>query len=302
MFILTLCTTFALFGLADHSPRTVQQQAALDSMVDVGSHRLHFRIIRGKGPVILLEHGGGDTIKTWESLAPQLAAKTGCTVVAYDRAGFGDSDLPTSPYDIRQEVADLWRALQSLGFTQSLLLAGHSYGGWMIQLFANEHPSAVLGCLFIDPGTADFVDAIGGPRAFWKYPEEQVPFLKALGGIDALTKDQSKPLPETLTKAEKALVRLLRGFPDMIAVMRTVPFPKTAVVRVITKGKPFWPTPGWDPEWRASHERLVASVPHGRLIVAERSGHGIPQEQPDLIIEVIQEMLQPRSGSQTGSL
>jgi pimeloyl-ACP methyl ester carboxylesterase len=170
-------------------------------------------------------------------------------------------------------------------------LAGHSYGGWMIQLLAHEHPNAVLGCLFIDPGTASFVDAIGGPRAFLNYTEQRLPFLKTLGGLDALLNDQSKPLPETLGKFEKAFVRFVRGFPRMIAVMRTVPYPKTGTVRVITKGKPFWPVPEWDTAWRASHERLAASVPGARVIVAERSGHLIPINQPELIIEVIQEML-----------
>jgi pimeloyl-ACP methyl ester carboxylesterase len=64
----------------------------------------------------------------WNALAPRLAQETGATVIAYDRAGFGKSDLPETKYDLREDTAALWRGLGTLGLDRNLILVGHSYG------------------------------------------------------------------------------------------------------------------------------------------------------------------------------
>ena len=84
--IITLITTL---GTA-----AIQSAQAVEKLVDVGGYNLNFRIIPGQGPAILLESGGGMDANEWNALAPRLAADTGATVIAYDRAGFGKSDLP----------------------------------------------------------------------------------------------------------------------------------------------------------------------------------------------------------------
>ncbi|MEO8451552.1 MAG: alpha/beta fold hydrolase [Gemmatimonadota bacterium] len=134
-----------------------------DTMIDVGGHRLHFRIIQGHGATIVLASGGGMNATQWDSLAPNLARSTGATVVAYDRAGFGTSDASDAAYDIHREAGDLWSALERLGLDGSLVLVGHSYGGFLIEALAAQHPSAVRGLVFVDPNTAHFIAATGGP-------------------------------------------------------------------------------------------------------------------------------------------
>src|SRR5713226_3222715 len=62
-----------------------------DALVDVGGYRLHFRVVDGRSPTIVLESGGGADSSEWSSLQPQLARLTGLAVVSYDRAGFGES-------------------------------------------------------------------------------------------------------------------------------------------------------------------------------------------------------------------
>jgi pimeloyl-ACP methyl ester carboxylesterase len=61
------------------------------------------------------------------------------------------------------------------------------------------------------------------------------------------------------------------------------------------------PPPDWPPErevrllatWREVQAELATHSPHGRLIVAEKSGHNIQQYRPDLIIEAIHEVWSP---------
>jgi len=43
--------------------------------------------------------------------------------------------------------------------------------------------------------------------------------------------------------------------------------------------------------WLPLQEDLAALVPGGRLVVAERSGHFIPGDQPELVIAAIRQVV-----------
>src|SRR4030042_4183716 len=94
--LLALAITTPVTTLAAASGQSVQ---GVERLVDVGGYNLYFRIIPGQGPAILLESGGGMDSTEWNALAPRLARETGATALAYDRAGFGKSDLPETKYD-----------------------------------------------------------------------------------------------------------------------------------------------------------------------------------------------------------
>jgi pimeloyl-ACP methyl ester carboxylesterase len=251
---------------------------AVDSLLDVGDYQLHFRVYPGSEPAVLLESGGGADASYWNYLAPTLARETGAAIITYDRAGYGKSDLPNTPYDIRQEVAALWRGLEQLGFTKSLILLGHSYGGMLILVEAYEHPEAVRGLVFLDAMNVEFIDAIGGVQALINHPLSQHPF-------DQLDK-------EKLTKLQLAALRVEDGLPGTVKYMRTLSIPQHIPVRVITAGIPWWPKPEENLAWRESHELLAASVKDGKLLVAERSTHLVPDEQPEIIVDTVKELVQ----------
>jgi pimeloyl-ACP methyl ester carboxylesterase len=206
-----------------------QSAQAVEKSVDVGGYNLNFRIIPGQGPAILLESGGGMDSTEWNALAPRLAQETGATVIAYDRAGFGKSDLPETKYDLREDTAALWRGLRTLGLDQNLILVGHSYGGFLIRFEAAEHPETVRGVVFVDPFTVEFVDMFG------------IEYCNNHPMMGKLPFDISRP--ETLNKWQRASVRMV-GAPgsnlaEKIAVMRKAVIPEGIPVRVITSGTAF---------------------------------------------------------------
>lgn len=272
---LAIMTPFTTLAMAPD-----QSVLAVEKLVDVGGYNLNFRIILGQGPTILLESGGGMDSTEWNALAPRLAQETGATVIAYDRAGFGKSDLPETKYDLREDTAALWRGLQSLGLDRNLILVGHSYGGFLIRFEAAEHPDTVRGVVFVDPFTVEFVETFG------------IEYCNNHPMMGKLPFDTSRP--ETLNKWQRASIRMV-GAPgsnlaEKIAVMRKAAFPGGIPVRVITSGIAFLPKPEEQKAWRESHERLTASVKGAMLIVAEKSGHMIPFSQPDLIVSVVSEV------------
>jgi pimeloyl-ACP methyl ester carboxylesterase len=255
-----------------------QTQESVERQVKVGEYRLNFKVIKGSNLNILLEAGGGMDSTEWTKMAPVLAQKTGATVISYDRAGFGKSDLPETPYDMREEVDWLWQALIQLDLDKNLILAGHSYGGWLIRLIASEHPEAIKGMVFVDPFTNEFVEALG------------VEYLDKHPMAGKLPFDPSQP--EKLSRMQRALLRMVgKGLGPKIEVMRKTSVPPGIPVRIITCGKKFLPKPEEQQAWRKAHEDFAASIEGAVLLVAEKSAHMIPWSQPELIIDTVAEIM-----------
>jgi pimeloyl-ACP methyl ester carboxylesterase len=254
--------------------KTNQEIETIERLIQAGEYRLNFKIIRGENLTILLEAGGGMHSDEWNKLAPELARESGATVVSYDRAGFGKSDLPESPHDMREETDWLWQGLQKLGLNKDLILVGHSFGGWMIRLFASEHSEVIRGLVFVDPFTNEFVDLLS------------VEYLDNHPMAGKLPFDTSQP--EKLSKIQRALIRMVGdGLGPKIEVMRKTSIPSDVPVAVITSGRQFLPKKEEQEAWRLAHEQMTASIKGAVLIVAEDSDHMIPWRQPDLIIEAV---------------
>ena len=45
-------------------------------------------------------------------------------------------------------------------------------------------------------------------------------------------------------------------------------------------------------KWQAYQEEIAGKSSAGRIMVAEASGHGIQVEQPDIIVEAVQQLLE----------
>jgi pimeloyl-ACP methyl ester carboxylesterase len=277
-----LLWTFGVSPAQAAYPLSNQEIETVETLIQVGEYRFNFQVIKGGDLTILLEAGGGMHSAEWSKLAPELASKTGATVVSYDRAGFGKSDLPETPHDMREEVDWLWQGLQKLGLDKNLILVGHSFGGWMIRLFASEHPEAMRGMVFVDPFTNEFVDLLG------------VEYLNNHPMAGKLPFDTSQP--EKLTKIQRALVRMVGdGLGPKIEIMRKTSIPPDIPVVVITSGRQFLPKTEEQEAWRLAHEQLTASIKGATLIVAEESDHMVPWRQPELIIETVMKVIKAAS-------
>jgi pimeloyl-ACP methyl ester carboxylesterase len=259
-------------------PGSQGDRAVIDTLISVGENRLHFQIITGGSPAILLEAGGGMNLTQWVDLAPRLARETGSAIISYDRAGFGESDLPETPHDMKLEAGWLWNALEQIGMTEDLVLVGHSFGGWMIRMEASEHPEAIRGLVFIDPFSNEFVDQLG------------VSYLDNHPLTGKLPFDTSDP--DRLTPLQRAMARMVGdGLGPKIATMRTTVVPDGVPVVIITSGLPMFQKEEDQSAWRQAHEEMAASIEGAVLVVAERSGHMITWSEPDLVVESVKRVL-----------
>jgi pimeloyl-ACP methyl ester carboxylesterase len=261
-----------------------EESALIDTMISVGDFSLHFNIIEGGSPTILLESGGGGDLSRWAHLAPRFARETGATVVSYSRPGFGKSDLPEAPCDMKVEAGWLWKALGKLGLDEDLVLVGFSYGGWMVRLEASMYPEDVVGIVFVDPFSAEFVDILG---------VEYLDDHPMTGKLPFDTSDLSK-----LNKQQKALFRMVGdGLGPKMEIMKKTTVPEDIPVMIIKSALQTLPKVEDQEAWDRAINQMAASIEGAELLVAEESNHMIPFNQPDLVADAVKNIVEKvRSG------
>jgi pimeloyl-ACP methyl ester carboxylesterase len=242
--------------------------ASNSQSLDVGGYALHLRVSPGCAPAVLLEAGGEMDSSEWSALQPEINAVTGSAVVSYDRPGYGDSSLPERNLTLNDEVEALHRALQRLDIPRPVVLVGHSYGAFLVQVYAHRYPEETRGIVLVDPNTVAFMDAIGGPGKL----------------------DLSIP-PDTPPQLARAASREIASFAASIEEARAAPLSKSLPVTVIAAEKRWGPTDQFNDAFAAARKSLVGGLPHGSLVVADGSGHVIPAERPDVVLAAVAVMI-----------
>ncbi len=102
---------------------------------------------QGRGPTVLLLHGGPGLSDYLESLVPELA--DGYDLVRYQQRGVPPSSTE-GPFRVEDHVADAIRVLDQLGLSRVLLL-GHSWGGHLALHLLASHPERFRAALVVDP-------------------------------------------------------------------------------------------------------------------------------------------------------
>src|ERR1700722_19814268 len=101
------------------------------------------------GPTVVLEAGLNNGAASWQRVMPLLAPHV--RVVAYDRAGLGGSAAAPGLVLIDRQIDDLASVITGLA-AGPCVLAGHSWGGILVQLLAFRRPDLVAGLVLVDPG------------------------------------------------------------------------------------------------------------------------------------------------------
>ncbi|MDQ2913922.1 MAG: alpha/beta hydrolase [Chloroflexota bacterium] len=110
--------------------------------------------VAGKGPSLLLIHGGGVDGGTFKKLAAVLASDF--TLVTYDRRGLSRSPRPTnwSQTSIAEQAEDAAGLLRALGVAPAAVL-GQSLGALIALELLLRHPELVRRAILLDPGPID---------------------------------------------------------------------------------------------------------------------------------------------------
>ncbi len=156
MFIALIVVTGALLAgwlwTPDLERRLLEARylAAPGDMQTVDGWRLH---VRDSGPpaapAIVLIHGFGASLQTWDSWATQLSHNY--RVVRFDLPGSGLSPPdPSADYSDARSMKVLLALLDHLGLERASIV-GHSIGGRMAWTFAATHPERVERLVLVSP-------------------------------------------------------------------------------------------------------------------------------------------------------
>jgi len=124
--------------------------------VEVAGLRLHLRDTGPRdAPAIVLLHGFGSSLHTWDAWAALLEADH--RVIRFDLPGFGLTGAdPTGDYTDTRSIAVLAALLDQLDLPRAALI-GNSMGGRIAWAFAAAHPDRVAKLVLVSP------DGFAGP-------------------------------------------------------------------------------------------------------------------------------------------
>ncbi len=134
---------------AVESRRDVRRNPPPGQMLDVEGRRLHLRSLGQGSPVVVLEAGLGGSSVGWCRVQPEVAKFT--RVVSYDRAGMGWSEPASNGRSGAALVEELRMLLRKAGIPPPYVLVGHSFGAYVVELFAASSPNEVAGLVLVDP-------------------------------------------------------------------------------------------------------------------------------------------------------
>ncbi len=250
-----------------------------EKMIDVGSRKLH-GLVYGQGrPAVVLVSGLNSPQTSWDSVVPALAAIT--TVVTYDRAGVGKSEIGDLPAHGERSAQDLHLLLDSLGVPKPVILVGHSFGGFIVRLFASRYPEDVAGIILEEVQHEDNLTEL---RA--------ILHGKDLEAYDQMIADMFSESGNPKTEADYRDITREQ-------VRRSQPLPRVPFVILTCSGRAKAMSPIFSPEAIEAMtkldlelmNRLAALIPRGMQILVGGTGHYIHVDKPQVLIEPTVEMI-----------
>jgi pimeloyl-ACP methyl ester carboxylesterase len=295
-------------------------------MVDVGGYRLHIDCQGDPegSPTVVMDAGQGEPCLTWASVQPEVAGFT--RVCTYDRAGLGWSERGPKPRTAANIVAELRALLTAAGVEPPYVLVGHSAGGLYLRLLAQEIPDQVAGMVLVDAGHEEL--NVRPPESVVKMGKRSLQLggcafriLQMLNSIGLLAFAPGKtssmwfnPIPEEAREtyvgvacsdthwfeaarqeAASAWGIMAEGRAAQMGTLGDIP------LIVLSRGRgQMTKMPGVSAEdaekFNVAQEEMQAELaalsPRGKRIIAEESGHYIQVEQPELVIDAIQEVVE----------
>jgi pimeloyl-ACP methyl ester carboxylesterase len=293
VFLALLCVV-PIATLAQKAGADPNAPPPLGKLVDVGGYRVHLYCIGTGSPTVVIV-GAGFSFN-WGLVQPEVARFT--QVCSYDHSGIGWSD--DGPKDsCLLRVSEVHTALKNAGIKGPYVFVGHSLGGLVARVYAGQYPDEVAGMVFVDhafgfplpppPGDAK-ESPPPAPPATSSIPAggmgiESDPNFSKLSARDR----ELQLWAMAQTRNQTVLRSNIRLVPDCIAeadaLAKEHPLGDKPLVDVSTD------------QFRSSdyvklQGELLSLSQDSKEIIAEKSGHFVIIDRPDVVVDAIRQVVQ----------
>ena len=295
-------------------------------LVDIGDgRRLHLHRAGGDGPSVIFDAGIAASSLSWSRVQPLAAAFA--RTYSYDRAGLAWSDAGRGPVSAGSLARDLHALLTAAKVPPPYVLVGHSFGTFVIRMFAAEFPAEVSGLVLVDPIYASefltmpspgrrriaggvFLSHVGSGLArvgvvracldLLARGSTRVPrgVSRAFGSEASSTLDrlvgEVRKLPPEVWPAVRAHWSQSKGFAAMARHLRSL---ERSAAEIARSERPLEIplvviTAGSQPEAaRLEHARMAALSSAGRQVISRPAGHWVHLDEPDVVVAAIRDVV-----------
>ena len=290
---------------------------------DVNGHAMHLYCTGTGSPTLVLESGHGEDFTVWGKVQPALSQVT--RTCSYDRAGFGWSDAQPGARDAEHIADQLHALLLKAGITSPIVLMGHSGGGLYARVYASRFPGSLAGLVLVDAFPSTPLPKPAFSVALDHHTSAEFAFVKATVALGiARLMGQCDSIPEGLEayagwiKANECYYPILDTYVredhalDDSREQGTHAGPFGNLPVLILSQDPKQPIPAFlskrvTPEdwlWQSSaHDREQAAYlqlsTRSRRVIAEKSGHYIQYDRPDVLIRETTALIRQIRGDDT---
>ncbi len=295
----------AVIGWAYQS-RNVRRERQLfhppGQLVDVGGYRLHLYCSGTGSPTVILDFGLDGSYLDWFFVQPDIAKLT--RVCSYDRAGYGWSDpspRPRLPGIMSEELHTL---LERAGEKPPYILVGHSFGAFDVRMYAHKFPFEVAGIVLVDGSHPDELLPFYWKKKAWiRLMQLTMPFgLPRWRNWCGTGPDEAGPVRQAILCRSlpfETHYRQWSAFPQSADEIRQIGNLGDTPLVVISRDPNRAPEDPSDrafakreQHWKKLQLSLTQLSTNATQVIATGSGHSIPSQRPDIIIEAIRKLIE----------
>ena len=238
------------------------------SIAKVNGHSIEFAFSKKSSPVIVFLSGGGPSgIAAWSRVYPKLSEKY--SVFAYNRLGSGKSSKSKIPQTAPYIVKTLHTMLHTINIKPPYILVGHSLGGIYANLYARYYPNDLSGVVLVDSS----------------HPQQRKKFKEHNVKVGMM----SRVMLKTYMRFNPTKYSEIETFSQAAEHLKQAPkFPKIPLVVISANKKPKSKNRlRIQQVMHSLHKEFAKLSPNSRHLFANKSGHIIPRQQPEIIIEAV---------------
>ena len=232
---------------------------------EINNRRVEYSLIRNGAATVVFENGLDGKLNWWRKVIPEISKDA--STFAYNRPGYGRSDLVSTSRDGLHIVEELRTLLKSEGLEPPYVLVGHSFGGLLMQLFARKYPDEVSALVLVD---STHPAQFKGKGAMENWPA----WLRLLFYL-------------YLSPVEKEEVDLINTTGEQVLAL---PVFSGKPVIVLSAGKPLDEKGEFADDVNEKRKDVARLYPGSQQVWVD-SGHGIPLEKPEEVINAIRQVL-----------